>query len=640
MSPDTPACRAGSPRPLERPAVPLTDQRLLVETTRTGQARLVAPPGARRRPVYPTGVQTPCVACAAAGVDRQGLPRDGAESDALCIPCWRGRTERQHRRLVAELLDDVDTRCAACGDPEPSPACWLCGYSWLATARAEFERDQAAEAAAVDERLALLAERAEVDDRVAELTAWVQRLRATVESYAAGGGRGRAVELLAELLARDAAARASRRGRPSMLARVAGVLAVDADYRTGRRALPGRDRSAHLAGCTERAVTAAWARAEALGWAKRTHQGGKLSLAERTELGRYNNRAEFDLVPLHHGDPAARAPYVPVALLVLDDLLQHALALLADAEDDVDALVARTGAVVDHAGLVRRAQLRVAAATARETLLADVESIAVAQIETGNFFPPRSASQGEYFSSCLSRGFSCSPAISYSGRVGRTSRREERASRSPMRSGPAGSGCDRSHPLRRPRTRYVACPPTHRPPGWAYDLARALRRRWTWLQDEILPRVAATLGAALSEEWTVEALDGWVRRARGGRGLLAAPDNPCGYLKWVLEEALTGPVAPPYPARRHAEHRRRAAVEAAGAAAGKLATARTGWDDRDQAARAEHAGRGSARHAALAAAAAAARGDHATARAISAADVDDWPEVAQPGAGLPPGLAP
>ncbi|SCL21270.1 hypothetical protein [Micromonospora aurantiaca (nom. illeg.)] len=618
---------------------------MLVETTRTGQVRLVTPPGARRRPVYPTGVQVPCVPCAAAGVDRQGLPRDGPDSDALCMSCWRGREQRQYRRAVAELVDAVDTSCAACGDPEPSPACWLCGYSWLAEQRAKFERDQAAEAAAVKQRFALLAEHTEAEARVADLAGWVDRLRATVESYAARGGRGRAVELLAELLARDAAARASRRGRPSMLARVAAVLAVDADYRTGRRALPGRDRAAEFAGCTVRAVTAAWARAEALGWATRTHQGGKLSLAERTELGRYNNRAEFDLVPLHHGDPAARAPYVPLALLVLDDLLQHALALLAAAEDDVDALIARTGAVVDHAGLVRRAQLRVAVATARETLLADVETIATRQIETGNFFPPRSASPGKRSTSCLSRGFTHSPELSHSSRVNRTSRREERASRSPMRSADAaGRVCEGSHSLRRPRTPYAERRPTHRAPQWAYDLARALTPRWAWLREAKLPRVAATLGAALSDEWTAEAVDGWVRRTRGGRGLLAAPDNPCGYLKHVLEEALTGPAAPPHPARRHAEHRRAMVAARAAEQREHQDAARADQEDRDWTA--TRAGRRSPdTEAALAAIRS--RTSGRLRRADRAALLDDpvagggeWPEVAQPGAGLPPGLAP
>ncbi|WP_225854382.1 hypothetical protein [Micromonospora sp. ALFpr18c] len=554
------------------------------------------------------------------------------------MSCWRGRTDREYRRMVAELVDDVDTSCAACGAPDPSPACWLCGYSWLADARDRFAEDQALTAAAVDERLGQLAERAEADARVAELTAWVQRLRTTMESYAAGGTRGRAVELLAELLAREAAARASRRGRPSRLARVAGVLAVDADYRTGRRALPGRDRSAQLSGCTTRTVTDCWARAEALGWAVRTRHGRRLTLAERTELGRYNDRAEFDLRPVHHGDAATRAPYVPVALLVLDDLLQHALALLAEAEDDVDALTARTGAVVDHAGMVRRAQLRQAVATTRDTVLADVEAIASRQIQTANFFPPRSASQGEYLSSCLSRGFAHSPRLSYADRTDRTSRREKRASRSPAERSRAGTECDTSHPLQRPRTRQAACRQTRRAPawsGWAYDLARALIVRWTWLADASLPRVAATLGAALSRDWTAEMLDAWVRRTRGGRGLLDAPDHPCGYLKWLLDEALAGDVAPPIPARRHAEHRRLVATAVAGEAAGRLATARAGWDDRDRGAQQERAGRGSARRAALAVAAAAARGEHAPARAMSA-DVEDWPEVAQPGGGLPP----
>ncbi|MEV0217817.1 hypothetical protein AB0H52_31860, partial [Micromonospora sp. NPDC050695] len=69
------------------------------------------------------------------------------------------------------------------------------------------------------------------------------------------------------------------------------------------------------------------------------------------------------------------------------------------------------------------------------------------------------------------------------------------------------------------------------------------------------------------------------------------------------------------------------ATEAAGTAAGGLATARDGWDDRDEAARAEPPRPGDGRRRALAAAGAAFRGDHAAARAIAAAE--DWPEVAQ-----------
>jgi hypothetical protein len=617
------------------------DQRLLVESTRAGQVRLVAPAGARRRPVYPTGVQTPCVACAAAGVDRLGLPRDGADSEALCMSCWRGRSERRlavELRAAADVVDDVeaDPGCAACGEPGPSPACWLCGYSWLAEMRAKFEADQAAEAAAIEVRFAVLAERTEAEARVAELAGWVDRLRTTVESYAAGGGRGRAVELLADLLARDAAARASRRGRPSMLARVAGVLAVDADYRTGRRALPGRARSAELADCTTRAVTATWARMEALGWAVRTRQGRKLSLAERTELGRYNDRAEFDLAPVTR-DAAARAPYVPLALLVLDELLQHALVLLAAAEDDVDALVARTAGVVDHAGMARRVQLRQAAARARDTLLADVEAIAGAQIDGGNFFPPRVASQGKYLSSCLSRGFAQPPSIAHSA-PGGPSRGEKGASRSSTRGGPQR--------VARPRTNQDVCagPRGRRPRpewhGWAYGLAEAAQEALEWLKRVSLPRVAATIGARLGPDWTIGAMLAAIDRSRDGRELLTAPDRPLGYLRSLLEEALTGEHEPPHPARRWDQHvqeaaaaRRRDIVDQAAAVAAELAATRAGWSDRDAAARAERASGGGARRAALAAARAAARGDHAAARAISAAE--DWPEVAQPGGGLP-----
>lgn len=77
-----------------------------------------------------------------------------------------------------------------------------------------------------------------------------------------------------------------------------------------------------------------------------------------------------------------------------------------------------------------------------------------------------------------------------------------------------------------------------------------------------------------------------------------------------------------------------------------MATARDGaraeWAAREQARQDERAGPGTGRHAALAAARAAGRGDHTAARTIAAttpqpahATTSDWPDVAQPGAGLP-----
>ncbi|WP_025620724.1 hypothetical protein [Salinispora cortesiana] len=157
-----------------------------------------------------------------------------------------------------------------------------------------------------------------------------------------------------------------------------------------------------------------------------------------------------------------------------------------------------------------------------------------------------------------------------------------------------------------------------------------------------LPRVAATLGARLGPAWTVETLLDTIDRARGGRELLTGPDRPLGYLRSLLDTALTGEHEPPHPARRYDEHRqaaqdtrRRDVVDQATAADTARNATRTEWAVREQARQAERSGPGHGRHAALAAARAAARGDHTAARAISAAD--DWPDVPQPGTGLPAG---
>jgi hypothetical protein len=561
----------------DRCTVHLARPALLVETTRTGQARLIAPAGARRRPVYPTGVQTPCVSCASAGRDTQGLPRDGDGSEPLCIPCWRSRTEREQRRQAAELragvLDDVNDvvegGCAACGEWEPSPACWLCGYSWLAAIREEVALEQEAEQAtaaavvqaervAVEVRFGQLAEITEAEQRVAELTAWVDRLREVIEAFAGGRRRGRAVVHLADLLARQASAKASKRGRPSVLARVAGVLAVDANARITR---PGRLRTAELADCQPRTVTGCWARAEALEWMERTVQGRRLSLEERTRLGRTYDRAEFDLAPLGGRERAvAREPYLPVALLVIEGLLAHAVALLEAAQDDVDALHARTGAVMDMAAMARRAQLRQAVATARDTAIEGAEDLARHAL---NICHPRVASQGMSVYSWLVVRGSQPPTITHPQSVG-PSRRKNGASRSPARGGPRS--------VRRPRPIERACAPSRAPrrPDWmqwgAYDLARAAQRAWPWLENVPLPRVAATLGSRLGPGWTMPVLLDWIERSRGGRELLDAPKQPLGYLRSLLDESLTGDVEPPHPARRYDEHRAQVAAARAIAA--------------------------------------------------------------------------
>ncbi|MEU6077589.1 hypothetical protein [Micromonospora sp. NPDC047074] len=553
--------------------------------------------------------------------------------------------------MRAAVLDDVDEGCAACGEWEPSPACWLCGYSWLAAIREQFAQEQEAEQAtavavveaeraAVAARFGQLVEVTEAEDRVAELTAWVQRLREVIEAFAGGRRRGHAVVHLADLLARQDATRGSRRGRPSVLARVAGVLAVDANARITR---PGRLRTAELAGCQPRTVTGCWARAEALEWMERTVQGGKLSLEERTRLGRTYDRAEFDLAPLGGRERAvAREPYLPVALLVIEGLLAHAVALLEAAQDDVDALHTRTGAVMDMAAMARRAQLRQAVATARATAIEGAEDLARHAL---NICHPRAASQGMSVYSWLVFRGETPPSITHPRSVG-PSRGGKRASRS----SPTTEGRQGSRSVRRPRPIEGACGASQRSrpapkwSGWAYDLARAAQRAFEWLQAAPTPRVAATLGARLGPDWTMPVLLDWIGQSRGGRELLDLPDRPLGYLRRLLDDSLTGDAEPPHPARRFDEHRaqvaadhRREVVEQATVAADAMATHRVGWDERDQAAT-RPGQRSPAAEAALAGIRASTSGrlrrTDRTALLGNKAD-SDWPQTAQPGSGLP-----
>lgn len=620
----------------------------VVETTRTGQIRLTVPEVPRQP--HPTGQQEPCSACAVAGVDRQGVSRDGPGSSPLCMSCWRGRRQRRARHerqeLAAGLWEglgeaEAAAACQACGSAEPVPDCWLCAWSWLAAAGAELEYELAAEAAEAVE-FERIAARSEAEDRVEAVEAWIERLRAVLTGYAAGGrwGRwGRAVELLAELAARDAAARTTARGRPSWLLHVGGVLAVDSNYRSGRGGMPGRARTAELVGCSEGAVTAAWRRSvRVLGWAERVKIGGRLPLAERMAKHRWNDRAEFDIVPAHLGDPAVRAPYVPVALGVLGELLEHALAVLADAQETLDELRARTGRWTDWPERVRRTRLRQAVTRVRDKITAPLAALAL----TANICAPHTVSKGEYFSSCSWWGLQYTPPIMIHSDVCRgrpTSGRDQSgASRSSTESrsgdleswGSRRGRWDTAPCLERPRTLEGSCDKPRRRgvrrpewAEWAEPMARDLRKLWPWLAADRPARVAAVLGAALGPHWTAAAL---VRHAtRCGWMVPDQPDRPLGYLKTLLTGVLTCEVEPPYPARRTIEARR----DAVAADAQTRQADRASWCGRcDRHRRVEV-------------------DDHdrtvpcprcspaATARLAEPAG-DDWPEVTQPGAGLPP----
>jgi hypothetical protein len=586
---------------------------------------------------YESGLRVPCSPCAAAGRDAWGMPeRVEGDPTPLCLTCWRRRERQAGRRgqavddVPVEWVEDLPVECAACGSLDPDPGCWLCGWSWLADADAENERWVAEQQEAVDEQFARLAAREQDAERVAWLTGWVARLRQVLAAYADPDRRGaavsprwgRAVELLADALARDALERAAgtARGRPSAFRMVAAVMAVDADFRSGRRAMPGRAQCAELAGVSERAVSTAWKRGVAIRAWRRTVLGRRLTLAERVESGRGNDRAVYDLRPVHRSaDPAARDAMVPAALAALDELLGWNLQLLVDAEralDAHDAPYRGTGRAPDAATIATRAdrvRLRQAVAATRTAAIT-----LAGHLSTANICTPHTVSRGECVSSCL-RGL----ALTFVDRGNLGARRRPRrgrgkgeggASRSSTRTARADLGGDGSvvarpdgtQPVRHPRTPYRKGGPSpvngvfgpEATPGprrrrrpewhdWAYRLAHGLRKLWPWLRYEPLDLVAATLGARLGPRWSAADVVDFIERSRAGRGLPVVIHTPVGLLRDLLEEALTGELQPPYPARRHTEHQRelaerRRAASVAAAAARRAAA---------EAARAEHAQR-------------------------------------------------
>jgi hypothetical protein len=604
-----------------------------VETTRTGQDRLALPDVPRRK--YATGVQEWCARCARHGIRKRGMPRvGGVDGEPLCLACWPGwRGRRAHLQArqaeqldaqgwrpwelqalgLAAADDDADTGaedtgvcCAACGQLEATPECWLCGWLWLQRVQRDYELEQAAAAAATEAEFFRIAAVAEVELRLSWLEGVLRRAQDAVEAYLTGGGKGRPVELLADLMAREAAARTTLRGRPGgTLHRVGAVMALDSDWRSGRRSMAGRAQTAELAGCSTRAVTGAWKAAVTVAWAERTREGRKLTLAERMELGRTNDRAEYDLAPVHLSpvDPAVRASWAPLALATFGDLIENILELISAVHDDLDGLRARVGAVPDPAEMVRRAQMRQAADRAMTAAVTAVDNAAAGPDIDRNFFPPRMASKGECFSSLSlgvkkPSGLSFHPQAADRGSRRPGGRRKVGASRSSTRrctdleaSGPhvdlrfRRSGADG-----RPRTAQEECaaPRRARPrpewTDWAPDLYVDLVELWPWLRRSPRPMVVATLGAVLGPEWTAQTLVDWVNEVR--RRPLLDPDRPVSYLKALLREALTGDRQPPHPARMFTEHRQAAVVAEAEERRARQAAERAEAEQAAEAARA------------------------------------------------------
>jgi hypothetical protein len=140
---------------------------------------------------YETGIRVACSPCAVAGRDELGLPnRIEGDPTPLCLECWRRRERQTGLRGRAdddddlvEWVEDLPAGCPACESPDPSPGCWLCGFSWLADARAAYELQVEAEQAAID------AEQARVDAEFARVAAREQAAQ-RVEWLTARRGSG------------------------------------------------------------------------------------------------------------------------------------------------------------------------------------------------------------------------------------------------------------------------------------------------------------------------------------------------------------------------------------------------------------------------------------------------------------------
>ncbi|MEV6967609.1 hypothetical protein AB0M47_21140 [Hamadaea sp. NPDC051192] len=587
--------RGGGRRETTLATAPTTAMALVTGTDWNGQVGLKLPGIPRQaRPVDPAWNRRPCAACARAGVHRYGEPRSGSGSEPLCVPCWRGGRDREVADAIRaaeaaywDSVGELDTDlCPACGASEPTPECWLCSFTYLDRARREFEAEQAAVKAAQDAAIAAEFERistiTESETDIAGLERVLEHARSVVDAYLVGRGWGRPIVLLADLMARDAAARTTLRGRPNeALARVGAVMVLDCDPRSGRRSLPGRAMAARLAGVDKRTVTAAWKRMEQLGWLTRTEQGRRLSMVERVATGRCQARAAFDIAPVHRSpvDRDLRAASEPLALATVGDLIQTILSLVSAAYVALDGLRGRSGADVDWPERARRAQMRQTAGRVA-TAAQDIDR---------NFFPPRMASSCEYLSSCSYWGIepSRTHALLVGGRP--DGRRGERASRSSTRSnradldGPRSNVAlrkRRSHPVQRPRTLQATRPEprkrVQRPDwaDWAADLARDLRRLWPQLSSSPSKMIAAVLGRNTGPDWTATGLAAWIMKQRSGRPLPDTIHSGAGWLKNELTQAFSGLEEPPFPARLAAELRRETVADQASELREQQASAR------------------------------------------------------------------
>lgn len=295
------------------------------------------------------------------------------------------------------------------------------------------------------------------------------------------------------------------KGTSANTGRTAAVLAASADFRSGRRARPGRLVSAELLGVSERTIERHWRLLERVGAAEVTTPGRHLSADEHAETRetegertRWRDRQEWRLL-----SPAC----------------------LDDVQGDVDLTPYE----------LRAAELLGAIAggnTRRNVRPVDNRSDGLSP-DQSRVAPSRRGSAFHIRSS--SHWFPPNPKIHSIRPNGRVQ----------------GGGAPRHSPTKKVRTGRSG-QSARRMPVAAVELARDVlsRGRMPWLYRSPRPMLAAALSGLASCEWTARDVETAVHARLAAAGVSSpsfGPARPVAYLRWLLADV--DPDQPPAQAR-------------------------------------------------------------------------------------------
>jgi hypothetical protein len=301
---------------------------------------------------------------------------------------------------------------------------------------------------------------------------------------------------------------ASRVDARDNIARLAGVLAVSADWRSGRRGRPGRQVAAALLGRAERTITRHLALLEQLGLARRDFEGDLLDAEQRAEARededvspaqreRWTNRAEFTLIIpawVREITDAQLAPYVDRAAALLDELAAPARPVDNRADQPVDKRPGPAGKI--------------------------------GSVTPSRFFKVVGSLP-------LRRGFFSYPVAVEKPAPAPTGAEPEKGHK---------GGASRHSPTREPRSAR----PLRMAP-WAVRLARQIVQDGRLPVDGYrhMPALVSVLKKALSPLWQLDDVlaEARLRLRETGKPLLTRPDRPIKYIEWLLAAAV--PDEPP-----------------------------------------------------------------------------------------------